>query len=68
MTLKEASEIWGIISRWINYYCSGGRIPGGVKMGTVCPIPKNAEKPIDRRAKKARSDHDGTKDNLAYHD
>lgn len=26
MTLKEASEKWGISSRMINYYCSAGRI------------------------------------------
>lgn len=36
MTLKEASEKWGVTPRWINYYCSAGRIPGAVKMGTVC--------------------------------
>lgn len=51
MTLKEASEIWGVTPRWINYYCSSGRIPGAVKMGTVCLIPKGAQKPADRRLK-----------------
>ena len=35
MTLKEASKIWGVTPRWINYYCSAGRIPGAEKMGTV---------------------------------
>ena len=35
MTLKEAGEKWGVTPRWINYYCSAGRIPGAVKMGTV---------------------------------
>lgn len=35
MTLKEAGEKWGVTLRWINYYCSAGRIPGAVKMGTV---------------------------------
>ena len=33
MTLKEASKIWGVTPRWINYYCSAGRIPGAEKMG-----------------------------------
>ena len=32
MTLKEAGEKWGVTPRWINYYCSAGRIPGAVKM------------------------------------
>ena len=25
MTLKEASEKWGVTPRWINYYCSAMR-------------------------------------------
>ena len=32
MTLKEAGEKWVVTPRWINYYCSAGRIPGAVKM------------------------------------
>jgi hypothetical protein len=51
MTLKEASTIWGISPRMINYYCTAGRIVGAVKMGTVWVIPKNSEKPIDGRTK-----------------
>lgn len=46
MTLKEASKIWGVTPRWINYYCSAGRIPGWL-------IPKSATKPVDRRRKPA---------------
>ena len=42
MTLKEASKIWGVTPRWINYFCAGGRIPGAVKMGMVWLIPKSA--------------------------
>ena len=55
MTLKKASEIWGVTPRWINYYCSSGRIPGAVKMGTVWLIPKNSQKPADKRFKSTRS-------------
>ena len=51
MTLKEAGEKWGVTPRWIN--------PGAVKMGTVWLIPKNTEKPIDGRTKKARSNRNG---------
>ena len=32
-----------------NYYCTDGRIPGAVKMAGVWLIPKEAEKPKDRR-------------------
>ena len=52
MTLKEASEKWGVSSRQVNYYCVDGRIPGAVKMAGVWLIPKDAEKPIDGRTKK----------------
>ena len=54
MTLKEASKIWGVTPRWINYYCSSGRILGAIKMGTIWLIAKNAEKPIDGRTKQGR--------------
>lgn len=32
MTLKEASEKWGVTTRWINYLCTAGRIPGAVRL------------------------------------
>ena len=49
ITLKEASEKWNISARMINYYCSKGRIPGAVKMASVWLIPKDTQKPTDRR-------------------
>lgn len=52
MTLKQASEKWGISPCMINYYCSEGRIVGAEKVGTVWLIPKDAEKPTDNRYKK----------------
>lgn len=54
MTLKEASEKWGITPRRINYLCAEGRIPGAVKMATIWLIPKDAEKPADGRRKKEK--------------
>ena len=51
MTLKEASDKWEVSVRQINYYCAGGRIPGAVKMAGDWLIPKDAEKPHDRRTK-----------------
>lgn len=52
--LKEASEKWGMTPRWINYNCAAGRIPGTIKMATIWLIPKDAEKPIDSRAKQRK--------------
>ena len=51
ITLKEASQKWNVTPRQINYLCASGRIPGAVKMATIWLIPKNAEKPVDRRRK-----------------
>lgn len=31
MTLKEASRLWRISPRMLNYYCSAGRIKGAEK-------------------------------------
>ena len=59
MTLKEASEKWGVSPRRINYYCSAGRITGAEKKGTVWLIPINAEKPIDKRYKSNRKADNG---------
>ena len=56
MTLREASEKWGISPRQINYYCSEGRIPGAEKMGRVWLIPKSAIKPADGRRKNRGDD------------
>lgn len=54
MTLRQASEKWGISSRMVNYYCSEKRIAGAVKMGTLWLIPKDAQKPADGRKKTAK--------------
>ena len=54
MTLKEASEKWGVTPRRVNYYCAGGRIHGALKMATIWLIPKDAEKPVDMRTKQGK--------------
>jgi len=55
ITLKEASKKWGVSVRQINYYCNDSRILGAVKMATIWLIPKDAEKPADRRRKKGKN-------------
>lgn len=51
MTLKEADQKWNVTPRQVNYLCSGGRIPGAVKMAGVWLLPKAADKPADKRRK-----------------
>ena len=49
MTLREASEKWGIFTRQTNYYHTENRIPGTVKMVSVWLLSKTAVKPQDGR-------------------
>ena len=58
MTLREASEKWGISTRQINYYCTEDRIPGAVKMAGVWLLPKEAEKPVDGRTRQGRTNRE----------
>ena len=58
MTLREASEKWGISIRQINYYCTEDRILGAVKMAGVWLIPKDAEKPADGRTRQGRKNRE----------
>lgn len=53
ITVKEASEKWGLGIRMVTLYCTEGRIAGAVKKGNLWLIPEDAAKPEDRRRKKA---------------
>jgi hypothetical protein len=52
MSCAEAAKKWGISERRVQKLCEGERIPGVSKLGYMWLIPKDAEKPIDRRKKK----------------
>lgn len=49
ISVKEASEKWGISERRIRLLCAEGRIDGAEKVGRHWSIPLEAEKPIDKR-------------------
>ena len=55
MTLREASEKWGVTPRRINYLCAAGRILGAIKMATIWLIPKDAQKPADKRYRNSKT-------------
>ena len=52
ISIAEAAEKWGITRRRVQVLCAQGRIRGLTKFGKAWAIPKNAEKPIDRRKNK----------------
>lgn len=54
ITLKEASDEWGISERRIRTLCANGRIDGASKLGTIWAIPKEAQKPKDLRIKSGK--------------
>lgn len=56
ITVKEASEKWGITTRQICKLCSKGRIPGAEKRSKVWIIPANAKKPCDGRKSGTEND------------
>lgn len=48
LSIKEAARKWGISERWVNQYCTDGRIPGAERFGRSWAIPDTAEKPTAR--------------------
>jgi hypothetical protein len=63
MTIKEASEMWGISTRRILKLCTEGRISGAVKESKWL-IPTDATKPKDKRVKTGAFIKDKRTENL----
>lgn len=55
MTVKQASEKWGISERRIRVLCAEGKISGAFQKGRGWKIPLDAVKPLDGRIKKSKS-------------
>jgi len=55
LTVKQASEKWGIADRRIRVLCSEGKIPGAYREGRGWKIPVDAKKPADGRYKSKES-------------
>lgn len=51
ISVREASEKWGISIRRVQHLCSHAMIPGAVRLGRILAIPKDVEKPGDGRYK-----------------
>ena len=51
MTIKDASNLWGITVRRISSLCNDGRIDGAIRKGRKWYIPANTPKPADLRVK-----------------
>lgn len=51
MTIREASEKWNLSVRRVQTICNEGMVEGVVKFGREWAIPKDAERPSDKRIK-----------------
>lgn len=49
MTVKQASEKWGISDRRVRILCAEGKISGAYQEGRAWKIPIDAVKPADGR-------------------
>ena len=54
ITASQAAEKWNISRRRVQILCTEGRIPGVFKLGDVWAIPKDSDKPNDKRTKEAK--------------
>lgn len=67
MSIKEASEKWGISDSRIRLLCREGRIEGAKKIGRNWAVPFDAAKPIDAR-EKIKKDYSGLDYDFAFID
>lgn len=51
LLIKEAAEKWNLSVRRVQTICNEGMIQGTIKFGHAWAIPKDAEKPADKRIK-----------------
>jgi len=58
ISVKDASEKWGISERRIQKLCEENRIPGVFRFGRSWALPKDAEKPTDARLKLPKKECD----------
>ncbi|NMA83195.1 MAG: helix-turn-helix domain-containing protein [Epulopiscium sp.] len=52
LSAKAVAEKWDISRRRVQVLCEEGRIQGAFKLSDVWVIPKDAQKPADRRKTK----------------
>lgn len=51
MTVQEAAKKWELSERRVQKLCGENRIDGVIHLSRIWLIPKDAEKPIDKRRK-----------------
>lgn len=49
ISVQQAADKWGISERRIQKLCEENRVTGAVRFGHAWAIPKDADKPADKR-------------------
>jgi Fic family protein len=55
ISVKDASEKWGLSERRVRVLCSEGKISGAVREGRSWKIPADSAKPLDGRVKSSKT-------------
>lgn len=56
ISAKELAEKWKVSRRRVQYLCEEGRVEGAFKLSNVWVIPKDAQKPFDRRRRREKKE------------
>lgn len=51
MTVQETAMLWELSERRVQKLCKENRIDGALHINRIWLIPKDAEKPVDKRYK-----------------
>ena len=51
ITIKEASDKWGLSVRRVQTLCSEAQVEGAIRFSGVWAIPSIAQRPVDHRVK-----------------
>lgn len=54
ITIKEAAQKWNLSVRRVQTICLEGLVSGAMKFGHSWAIPKDAERPTDKRIKSGK--------------
>ena len=61
ITVKQAAEKWGLSMRRVQQICENGTIPNVLRPARDWLLPKDAEKPKDKRCKNGEQKADNHK-------
>lgn len=62
ISVKDTADKWGLTPRMVVYHCVNNRIQGAQKLSGVWLVPRDADRPEDRRKGNGRKPKSGDKE------